>query len=120
MATAKLRRGSGEANLFGSCMRFPGRDGREDEKALNGITNLVKVVGGYALPGFSGVALEKEVSGWRVNLGLRVRVRIERTHHSVQKELCRGYYCFLLFILSSFLMRLDSLFSTDSPCLIHV
>ena len=120
MATAKLRRGSGEANLFGSCMRFPGRDGIEDGKALNGIRDLVKVFGGYALPGFSGVALEKEVNGRRGNLGLRVRVRIERIHHSVQKELCRGYYCFLLFILGPFLMRFDSIFSTDSPCLIYV
>ena len=41
-------------------MRFPDREGIEDGKAMNGIANLVEVVGGYALLGFSGAGLEKE------------------------------------------------------------
>ena len=97
MATAKLRRGSGEANLFGSCMRFLGRDGIEDGKALNGITNLVKVVGGYALLGFSGVVLEKmDVCG---EAGGDVEFGFPRRR------------CPFMFFIT---------FSQPPPCLIHV
>ena len=93
---------------------------REDDVGWAGTTNLAGVVGGYALPDSSGAVLEKEVNGRRVDLGLRGRGRSERIRHSVQKALCRGYYWFLLFILSSFLMRFAFVFSTDPPCLIHV
>ena len=51
----RLRCGSGEANLFGVCMRLPGRDGTENSRALNGVVwPWRSSKAGYTVPGVPG------------------------------------------------------------------
>ena len=52
------------------------------------------MVGACTLPGFSGAVLEKEVKGRRIGLGLRCRLRSEKTEHSVLKAFSCRYYWF--------------------------
>ena len=101
-------------------MRFPGRDGIEDGRALNGITNLVKVVGVYALLGFSGVVLEKEgkeeLSAWDCMADPEAIESNTRT----QKGLACEFYLILKFFGVDSVFFHRSTVSTKCPNLIFV